>query len=318
MLHHWPDLITGASTRGPTVRFRLPFHRSAAGWPAWTWPGHFRVGDPVCFADGRPATVAYIDGQRIGVYSRSRLGAWTLDDNDLIRHAHSFACRPCRADNERRAVEEERLEASHRDQFDARERNVWEAIRNDMVMVGYSVQAGPCPSAAGDMRYRFGPNSPVKPWMRTEFDGHMLHPECPSLSLGRIWDPLDWPRIEAAYLDDGLSLDNPGGDGLTWPTIRQAFLFLRENDLAPALDVNLEMRLLDDGVVGVEVWPSQLLVRAAVPDPVERYVSDLLGSGPDSHPHSALIRPGFRDRPGYDFTAPYDPYTFPHTTWSWA
>ena len=292
-----------------------------AAVPVWAQPGHFSVGDEVWYADGYPVTVAYIDDdQRIGVYARSWLGAVTLEDNDLIRHAPGANCAPCDADNQRRAAEEARLDASHWDQWDIRERNVYQAIWADRQIVEMTVWPGPCHEDEPGYRHRFGPHSRVPAWMRTEFDGRLIDPTrtgYATLCLGTIWDPLDWLRLESAYADEGLSFRNPWGEELAWPTIRQALILLQDQQLDPVLNVDLEMRLSDDGAVGVEVWPFRMLVRGTVPDEIEQYVNQMLGRIPDSYPFSSLIRPGFPDRPGDNFDAPYEPYTYPYTTWVW-
>ncbi|KAB7833536.1 hypothetical protein [Streptomyces mobaraensis] len=299
------------------MKLRLPFRRRtvpAAAGPVWTQPGHFRRGDEVVGRNGFIGTVAYVtDDNRIGVGSPGwKMGPAPIGDVDMVRHAAN--CSPCQADHARRQAEEQLREANYQDRWSIEERNVYDAVMADMRLTTGSAPGGPCPS--NGTRYAFGPNSPVREWMRTEFDGHMVDSESPSLSLGRIWDPLDWLRIEREHAGDGLSIV-PWGD-LPWATIRRAYAYLQETGLTVVLDADLEMALLDDGTVGVEVWPSHMNVEGVVPDEIEQQVNTILGSTPEDYPHSALIWPSRPDRPGTDYTAPYRRSTYNHTMWLWA
>jgi hypothetical protein len=151
-------------------------------------------------------------------------------------------------------------------------------------------------------RYRFGDRTPVRPWMRVEFDGHFIDSECPTHPLGRIAVPLDWERIEREHTGDGLSFDTPWGDPVGWPEIRRAYGVLQAHGYPAVLDVELELRLLDDGTIGTEVWPSLMTVAAPVPGAIEEEINAILGRTPESYPHTLL----------YDRTAN------PTTMWFWA
>lgn len=140
----------------------------------------------------------------------------------------------------------------------------------------------------------------------------------PTLALGRIWNPLDWLRLEREHADDGLTFDVPW-DTVTWPAVRSAYALARDAGLDVALDVDLDMVLLDDGTIGADAIPSWMVVEGIVPDEVEQQISSILGRGPEEWPHCDLIRPSRTDGPGTDYTAPHrQGSTSDRTMWLWA
>ncbi|MGW6605171.1 hypothetical protein [Streptomyces sp. NPDC055036] len=282
--------------------------------PAWEQDGHFQVGDPVLFPPG-PAyseRVAWVRDGRVGVITNPALGTQAHADPSEIRHRSG--CVPCTADAAVRAAAEEERENAYWDQWPADERELHDVVMEDMQLTAGSVPGGECPSSF--TRYKFGPDSPVREWMRTELDGHLVDSESPSLSLGRIWDPLDWLRIEQEHADDGLTFEVPW-EGTEWPAVRSAYALAREAGLDAALDVDLEMVRLDDGTIGADAIPSLLMIEGMVPDEVECQISELLGRSPDTYPQSHLMYPFLSDGPGCDFTAPYRHSTYDQTVWSW-
>ncbi|MFZ3476005.1 hypothetical protein ACODT4_44240 [Streptomyces sp. 2.9] len=298
------------------MKIRLPFRRRttqavADSGPVWAQRSHFRVGDDVVLCDNRPATVAYIEDEGIGIKALGWYSPGLIRERDAIRHSN--ACPPCQSDHARRLGEDQHRETAYWNRWSEDERNTHAFILEDLELTAGS-EPSSCPSDRA--RYQFGSTSPVREWMRTEFDGHMVESESPSLSLGRIWDSLDWDRIEREHAGDGLTFATPWADHCEWPVIRRAYTLLRENGLDVVLDCDLEMVLHDDGPIGIQVEPTLITVKGVVPDEIARQVTAILGHEPEG-PHSSLGRPGHPDRSGTDFTAPYVSHTYEHTMWSW-
>lgn len=278
--------------------------------PVWEQDGHFRVGDLVHMPPERyREKVEWVQGDRVGVLTNPANGSRSNASRSQIRHLHD--CEPCMADAAAQAAAEEERENAYWERWPADHRELHEKVMEDMQLT-----AGSVPGLSTCGRYKFGPNTPVREWMRTEFDGHLVASESPSLALGRIWDPIDWLRIEREHDDDGLTVTVPW-EGMTWPTVRSAYAVARDTGLDVALDVDLEMDPLGDGTVGVEAIPTLMFVKGVVPDEVEEQINAILGRTPESYPHSRVLRPSYPDRPGIDYSAPYKHDTDDQTMWLW-
>ncbi|MFI7352115.1 hypothetical protein ACIBSR_38415 [Streptomyces sp. NPDC049936] len=286
--------------------------------PAWEQDGHFQVGDTVQMppADPFPAKVVWVEGDRVGIVTNPANGAQANASREQLRHV--TGCEPCTTDAAVQDAAEEQRESAYWEQWPADHRELHDTVMEDMQLTAGSVpNLSVCGHPSNHTRYKFGPNTPVREWMRTEFDGHMVASESPSLALGRIWDPIDWLRIEREHDEDGLTITVPW-EGMTWPTVRSAYALAREAGLDVALDVDLEMDPLDDGTVGVEASPTLMFVKGVVPDEVEEQINTILGRTPESYPHSRVLRPSYPDRPGIDYSAPYKHDTDDQTMWFWA
>ncbi|MFB7677852.1 hypothetical protein ACFC26_41280 [Kitasatospora purpeofusca] len=65
-----------------------------------------------------------------------------------------------------------------------------------------------------DRSRSFGPNTPVPDWARAEFDGRLREGESPTLTLGKVPGPVDWPRIVREHpvqLENGYYDQAPDG-----------------------------------------------------------------------------------------------------------
>jgi hypothetical protein len=290
------------------LRRRATPPQSAAPAPSapepWDEPGHFQIGDRVhCPPDHFPEQIAWIDGDRIGVITNPLLRTMANASRSDLRHLHN--CPPCMADAAAQAAAEEDHERAYWAQWPEEEREIHDRIMQDMVPVGEDGR-----------RFRFGPRTPVRPWMRTELDGHLLGDEMPSLTLGRIWDPIDWPRIEREHGGDGLTITNPW-DNASWPTIRSAFEILQEAGYTTALDVSVEMALLDDGMIGAEVIVTSLQAEGHIDDATYERAAALLGDATE-FPCSHMGYPPHQDRPGLDRSQPYSIDNYTSTGWNWS
>jgi hypothetical protein len=285
--------------------------------PVWERDGHFQVGDLVHMPPERyREKVEWVEGDRVGVLSNPANGSRGNAFRSQIRHLHD--CEPCMADAAAQAVAEEERENAYWKRWPADHRELHDAVMEDMQLTaGSDPSLSACGHPSNHTRYKFGPNTPVREWMRTEFDGHLVASESPSLALGRIWDPVDWLRIEREHADDGLTITVPW-KGMTWPTVRSAYALARNAGLDVILDVDLEMDPLDDHTIGVEAIPCWMVVEGIVPHEVEEQINSILGQAPHSYPHSRVLRPLYPDRPGIDYSAPYKHDTDDQTMWFWA
>lgn len=286
--------------------------------PEWEQDDHFQVGDIVQLPPGDDfrAEVVWVEGDRVGILTNPANGTQANASRDQVRHV--TGCGPCTADAVAQDAAEEERESAYWDQWPADERELYDTVMANMQLTaGSTPNLSACGHASNGTRYKFGPGSPVREWMRTEFDGHMVASDSPSLALGRIWDPVDWLHIETEHADDGLTITVPW-QGTTWPAVRSAYALAREAGLDVALDVDLEMELLDDNTIGVEAIPGWMVVEGIVPDEVEQQINTILGRTPESHPHSRVLRPSYPDRPGIDYSAPYEHDTDNQTMWFWA
>lgn len=273
--------------------------------PAWEQDGHFQVGELVHMPPDRfREQVVWVKGDRVGVLTNPVLDIRANASRSQIRHLQG--CEPCMADAAAQAAAEEERESAYWDNWPADHRELHDTVMEDLVLT----DAGP------HYRYRFGDRSPVREWMRTELDGHLVDDESPSLSLGRIWDPLDWPRIEDEHSGDGLSIDNPW-KSVPWATIRAAFEILRDAECQPALDVTVDMDPLDDGTIGAEIIVSELFVDRPIEDGTYEQVAALLGDATE-YPYSQIHYPMNSDGPGLDRTQPYTRNQYGATRWNWS
>lgn len=276
--------------------------------PVWKQDGHFQVGDQVQSPPGDffPTTVTWIDGDRVGTRRRKNDRG---DQAFLAQLRHASGCEPCMTDAAAQDAAEVGNWLSYWEKWPADDRALYDAIQEDMERT------------AGGERWRFGPAAPVYEWMRTEFDGHMVYSDSPSLALGRIWDPIDWLRIEREHAGSGLTICNPWGEedgSLPWPEIRRAYALAVEAGLTVSLDVDLEMAVNDARTaVGVEVVVTAMAIEGTVPDELNQQICTILGLTPYSYPHSSLMRPLHLDRPGVDYAAPYRHHTDNQTYWRW-
>ncbi|MFF4607764.1 hypothetical protein ACFY12_34125 [Streptomyces sp. NPDC001339] len=271
--------------------------------PAWEQPGHFQVGDMVQLPPGDDyrAKVVWVEGDRVGILTNPANGAQANAAAEHIRHLDN--CEPCLADAVVQAATEEQREAAYWSRWPDDETELYDAVMEDMVPVG-------------ERRYRFGDSSPVREWMRTEFDGHLVDDEMPSLTLGRIWDPLDWPRIEREHTGNGLTITNPWNT-VPWPVIRDTFEVLQDAGYAPFLDASVEMERLDDGTIGADVIICSLAVEGHLDDATYEKATALLGDATE-FPCSHISYPTYPDRPGIDRSQPYQVMHYTSTGWNWS
>ncbi|MCQ4045801.1 hypothetical protein ACFOSC_27705 [Streptantibioticus rubrisoli] len=290
------------------MKFRLPFrHRTAPAaadtGPAWEQPGHFKSGDTVHMPpDSVRETVVWVEGDLVGVEFHPRFGPSSVGTSD-VRHLEG--CEPCMVDARRQGEEEQAREETYWAQWPDEDRDLYDRVMEGRVVVGDRPR-----------RYRFGDRTPVREWMRTELDGHLLDDEMPSLTMGRIWDPVDWPRLEREYGDDGLTIINPW-ETVLWPTIRSAFVVLQQAGYSPALDASVEMDRLDDGTIGAEVIVSALMVDGPIDADTYGQAVALLGDATE-FPHTWLRYESYPDRPGRDLSQPYQPDERNVTGWNWS
>ncbi|MFE7194465.1 hypothetical protein [Kitasatospora sp. NPDC057541] len=121
-----------------------------------------------------------------------------------------------------------------------------------------------------DRSRTFGPNTPVPDWARTEFDGRLREGEIPTLTLGKVPDFIDWPRIVREHpvqLVNGYYDQEPDG-----AAIIEAHEMLTTSGFEPWLDTEiilvgvaadgtLELRL-DAGAIHAEGQMDHNLVAA--------------------------------------------------------
>ncbi|MEU7230029.1 hypothetical protein [Streptomyces chrestomyceticus] len=272
--------------------------------PVWERDGHFRVGDAVHTPpDRHPLTVTWVQGRSVGLLTNPRNNSRMHTAASDLRHLSG--CAPCMADAADQAAAEEQRQAAYWAQWPADDHELYEALMDDQVLI----------SSEPHRRYRFGDASPVREWMRTELDGHLLDDEMPSLTLGRVWDPVDWPRIEDDHGADGLTIENPWRTP-AWAAIRAAFEILRDAGYTPALDASVEMERLADKTVGANVVVSGLQVEGLIDDATYQQVAALLGEATD-WPQSHMYYPMRPDGPGLDRSQPYKVDEFTATGWRW-
>ncbi|MET3959808.1 hypothetical protein ABIE52_006743 [Rhodococcus sp. OAS809] len=120
----------------------------------------------------------------------------------------------------------------------------------------------------------FTEDADIPDWLREVTAGHLLLPESPSLSVARIWDPIDWPTLleqhpgELPVLVDG-GWTQPQ---ITWDLIVDVYRMVEATGLGVCLDVDLE----------VDVGGPQLLPQAICSDvrnhpEIEESISAALG-----------------------------------------
>lgn len=277
--------------------------------PVWESKRHFAEGDMVLLAigggDDFAGRVTWIRPDEIGVaYSRP----WLADDPEMrtraprgqLRHAHG--CEPCRSSMAELRLEAGLRESAYWDRWDPADRQAHAAAIKDMVV-------------HNDHTLAFGPDTPVWPWLRAEFDGRMWGSECPSLSLARVTKPHDWGRIVREHPEfrlavwEGQQLPGPG-------ELVEAYELLRERGRDPWLDVELEMKLVDGSIV-VSGDVTALGAEQPLDDETYDQVAALMGREANQFPCSTMYRPMRADGPGKDHDAPFQRGSIKETSWDW-
>lgn len=272
--------------------------------PAWERQGHFTDGELVVThgRDTVPSTVVWVREGKVGLAYRGEPLAWI--EAAGVRHAHS--CTPCQQDlaAQRRVQAEE--DAAYWAQWPAEALAAYDQVMGEMWTNPDSTRS-------------FGADTPVAAWMRAEFDGNMYRSESPSLALGRIWRPLDWPRICREHPD--FALEPVWQETGSTEALLTAYELLHGRGLEPYLDVDLELELGPNpggrAVIGAFGSVTRLGVEQPLDEKTYGRIVRLLGEEPSSHPLSILRYPMRGDGPGKDFGKPYERRTFDETVWGW-
>ncbi|MDH6710754.1 hypothetical protein P3T27_007505 [Kitasatospora sp. MAA19] len=271
--------------------------------PAWERRGHFRKGQQVLTHRGAPVTetVVWVKDGKVGMSHNGLMTVWT--EAAEVRHAHG--CRPCLDDLNAQLTTHAEEQHTYWNQWPRDARDAHEKAMDDMVH-------------GSDRTHSFGPNTRIPAWMRAEFDGRMHPSTSPSLALGRLWDPLDWPRICREHPD--FVLEPAWQDDLNTDALVAAYQLLRDRRFDPYLDVDLEMELRPVPEAPAAITASAVVTRLAVeqqldPDTYDEVVR-LLGDA-STHPSSSLCYPMLPDGPGEDRTQPYTVSANTETVWGW-
>lgn len=97
----------------------------------------------------------------------------------------------------------------------------------------------------------FTSDADLPDWFREATAGHLLLPESPSLCLGRVWEPINWPTLIAEHPGDLSVLVSTGWtqEHLTWDILVAAFRMIEAAGLTAFFDTNLEIDM--DGALAL-------------------------------------------------------------------
>lgn len=104
----------------------------------------------------------------------------------------------------------------------------------------------------------FTKDADVPDWLREATAGHLLPPESPSLSVARIWDPINWPTLLEKHPGELPVLVEPGWvqPHITWNLIVDVYRMI-------------ETASLDLSVAGFVVYPTAAIVQVCMPPAIQ-------------------------------------------------
>ncbi|MBP1054303.1 hypothetical protein J6397_29585 [Rhodococcus qingshengii] len=91
----------------------------------------------------------------------------------------------------------------------------------------------------------------VPAWFREATAGHLISADFPSLCLGRVWEPIDWPTLIAEHPGDLSVLVSDGWtrEHLTWEMLVAAFRMIDAAGLTACFDATVEIDM--DGALAL-------------------------------------------------------------------